>query len=99
MFLYIFGRFPQIYENWNTKTTEGLSLLMYIFTILGNLCYIGVIYFTPEYLKENIPWLISSLFSILLDIIIILQYYYYKNLNCGDKENLNYSDKENLLSI
>jgi uncharacterized protein with PQ loop repeat len=96
MSLYIFGRFPQIYENWNTRTTEGLSLLMYVFTILGNLFYIGVIYSTPEYLKENIPWLISSLFSILLDIIIILQYYYYKCLN--DNDNGNDNDKINLLN-
>ena len=88
MSLYIFGRFPQIYENWITKTTEGLSLLMYLFTILGNLFYIGVIYSTPEYLDQNIPWLISSLFSIFLDIIIISQYYYYKRLIHYDKINL-----------
>lgn len=88
MSLYIFGRFPQIYENWITKTTEGLSLLMYLFTILGNLFYIGVIYSTPEYLDQNIPWLVSSIFSILLDIVIILQHHYYKRLNINDKINL-----------
>jgi uncharacterized protein with PQ loop repeat len=88
MSLYIIGRFPQIYENWSTKTTEGLSLLMYIFTMLGNLFYIGVIFSTPEYLYQNIPWLISSVFSILLDIIVILQHYYYKRLNINDKIQL-----------
>jgi uncharacterized protein with PQ loop repeat len=88
MSLYIIGRFPQIYENWNTKTTEGLSILMYIFTILGNLFYIGVIFSSPEYLAKNIPWLISSIFSILLDIIIISQHYYYKNLNINEKNKL-----------
>jgi|UniRef100_A0A6C0AM22 uncharacterized protein with PQ loop repeat len=88
MSLYIFGRFPQIYENWITKTTEGLSLLMYLFTILGNLFYIGVIYSTPKYLYQNIPWLVSSIFSILLDIVIILQHHYYKRLNINDKINL-----------
>ena len=85
MCLYIIGRFPQIYDNWNTRTTEGLSLLMYIFTMLGNLFYIAVIYFSPEYLIENIPWLISSIISILLDIVIIIQHYYYKNLNDNNK--------------
>lgn len=88
MSLYIIGRFPQIYENYKTKTTEGLSLLMYIFTMLGNLFYIGVIFSTPEYLDKNIPWLISSLISILLDIIIILQYYYYKRVNLDSKIQL-----------
>lgn len=88
MSLYIIGRFPQIYENYKTKTTEGLSLLMYVFTMLGNLFYIGVIFSTPEYLDKNIPWLISSSLSILLDIIIILQHYYYKRLNLDVKIQL-----------
>lgn len=81
MMTYLVGRFPQIYMNWNRKTTEGLSLLMYIFTILGNLFYIGVIFSTPEYFTENIPWLITGIFSIVLDIIIISQHYYYINKN------------------
>jgi len=93
MFLYIIGRFPQIYENYKTKTTEGLSLLMYIFTILGNIFYIGVIFSTFEYFDKNIPWLISSILSILLDIIIISQHYYYKKIN----EKLN--KKNNILNI
>lgn len=88
MSLYIIGRFPQIYENYKSKTTEGLSLLMYIFTMLGNLFYIGVIFSTPEYLDKNIPWLISSILSILLDIIIILQHYHYEKLNQNVKINL-----------
>lgn len=90
MCLYIIGRFPQIYDNWNAKTTEGLSLLMYIFTMLGNLFYIAVIYFSPEYFTENIPWLISSIISILLDIVIILQHYNYKKLNDKTKGIVNY---------
>lgn len=81
MMTYLVGRFPQIYMNWNRKTTEGLSLLMYIFTILGNLFYIGVIFSTPEYFTENIPWLITGIFSIVLDVIIISQHYYYINKN------------------
>lgn len=88
MLLYIIGRFPQIYENYKTKTTEGLSLLMYIFTMLGNLFYICVIFSTPEYLDKNIPWLISSTLSILLDIIIILQHYYYARVNLDVKIQL-----------
>lgn len=78
--LYLVGRFPQIYTNWKRKSTEGLSLLMYIFTILGNGFYIGVILTSPEYLMENMPWLITGIFSILLDIFIISQHYYYINL-------------------
>jgi uncharacterized protein with PQ loop repeat len=81
MMTYLVGRFPQIYMNWTRKTTEGLSLLMYTFTILGNLFYIGVIFSTPEYFTENIPWLITGIFSIILDVIIISQHYYYINKN------------------
>lgn len=78
MTFYLVGRFPQLYMNWYRKSTEGLSLLMYVFTIIGNSFYIGVIIASPYYLMENIPWLIAGSISILLDIIIISQHYYYK---------------------
>lgn len=77
MILYLVGRFPQIYTTWKMRSTEGLSLLMYIFTILGNGFYIGVILVSPEYLTENIPWLITSIFSILLDFIVV--YFFIRN--------------------
>ena len=77
MAFYTCGRFPQILMNYSTNSTGNLSVLMYVFTIIGNSLYIGVITVDPEYIVENIPWIANGVLSILLDIIILLQYYYY----------------------
>lgn len=78
--IYIIGRFPQIFLNYKRKNTKGLSLLMYIFTILGNSFYLSVITFDPIYINSNIPWIISSVINIILDFIVVFQKYYYKYL-------------------
>ena len=78
--IYIIGRFPQIILNYKRKNTKGLSLLMYIFTILGNSFYLSVITFDPIYIDSNVPWIVSSVINILLDIVVIFQKYYYKYL-------------------
>ena len=77
MVFYTFGRFPQIRMNYNNKSTGNLSILMYIFTIIGNSLYVGVITVDPEFIVINIPWIVNGIVSILLDIVVILQYYYY----------------------
>jgi uncharacterized protein with PQ loop repeat len=86
MIIYIIGRFPQIYMNHDRKSTEGLSILMYVLTILGNSCYIVVLTLDQSYLLANLPWLLSSIITILLDIFVILQYYNYRN-NQKDANN------------
>ena len=76
MVIYIVGRFPQIILNIKRKSTEGLSVLMYVFTILGNLFYgLSVLVYSDDktYLMYNLPWLISTFVTILLDIFVIFQ--------------------------
>lgn len=85
MVIYIVGRFPQILLNIERKSTEGLSMLMYIFTILGNLFYaLSVLVYSDDktYIMYNLPWLISTFFTILLDMFVIFQskYMYHKNV-------------------
>lgn len=75
--LYLIGRLPQIWLNYRLKSTKGLSVLMYIFTILGNACYIGVITIDPEYIVRNIPLVVSGSINIILDSIVIGQIRYY----------------------
>jgi uncharacterized protein with PQ loop repeat len=82
MSLYLIGRFPQIMLNIKRKTTDGLSIVMYIFTMCGNGFYIGVILCNLELLNENMPWLITGIVTILLDIFVLCQDRYYK----GKKE-------------
>lgn len=81
MTLYITGRFPQIILNYNRKSTQGLSILMYILTICGNTCYVASLLFwsiEPEYIRTNTPWIISSVVTILLDFFVIWQYFVFR---------------------
>lgn len=77
---YIVGRFPQIWLNYKNKSTEGLSVLMYIFAILGNASYIAVFTIDPQTIQTNMPWIVSSTGMIILDLYIIYQNYYYVGL-------------------
>ena len=77
MVFYTGGRLPQIWMNYSNKSTGNLSVLMYTFTIIGNSLYVGVITVNPEYIVENIPWIVNGVFSIILDLVVLGQYYYY----------------------
>jgi hypothetical protein len=49
---------------------------MYVFTILGNLFYaLSVLVYSDDttYIMYNLPWLISTFVTILLDIFVIFQ--------------------------
>jgi len=38
--LYLFSRIPQLLLNWRRKSTEGVSLLFFLFACIGNLTYV-----------------------------------------------------------
>lgn len=81
-FLYLTARFPQIYHNYNKKSTKGLSLLFFLFTMLGNITYslqIVVYRSDYEYLMLNLSWLLGSFGTIAEDLIIVAQFYLYKS--------------------
>lgn len=77
MSFYLIGRVPQIWLNYKRKSTEGLSLLMYIFTMCGNGVYLAVITIDPLYIESNMPWIITCIVTILMDIFVIGQHFYY----------------------
>lgn len=81
-FLYLTARFPQIYHNYKKKSTKGLSLLFFLLTMLGNITYslqILTYRFDKKYLLLNLSWLLGSLGTIIQDLLIVLQFYLYKN--------------------
>jgi uncharacterized protein with PQ loop repeat len=81
-FLYLIGRFPQIYINFKSKSVEGLSILMFVYTILGNVCYLlSIVTLSTEqsYIQSNLPWITTTVVSILLDIFVIFQIKYYQS--------------------
>ncbi|XP_034027463.1 lysosomal amino acid transporter 1 homolog [Thalassophryne amazonica] len=76
--LFLCSRFPQIYTNHKRKSTEGVSYCLFVLTIMGNVTYgLSVLLKNPEqgegeasYLVHHLPWLISTLGMLLLDIIV-----------------------------
>jgi uncharacterized protein with PQ loop repeat len=68
--IYIVGRVPQILQL--EKSIEGLSVLMYIFTILGNSSYLALLLLQDQHLA-NLPWIVLGGCLILLDIYVILR--------------------------
>jgi uncharacterized protein with PQ loop repeat len=80
--LYIVGRVPQIILNMQRRSTDGLSVLMYVYTIFGNAFYAAsVISYSlePTYLRTVLPWIVLTCVTVTLDIFVIMQHYYYLN--------------------
>lgn len=80
--LYLAARIPQIYHNYKKKSTTGLSLLFFLLTMLGNVTYslqIIVYRWDREYLLLNLSWLLGSFGTIFEDLIIVTQFYLYRN--------------------
>lgn len=81
-FLYLGARIPQIIQNHKRRSVEGLSLLFFLLSTLGNVTYAGQILFyrsDSKYILLNLSWLLGSLGTILEDLFIIMQFYMYKN--------------------
>ncbi|KAK7720182.1 hypothetical protein SLS57_005589 [Botryosphaeria dothidea] len=80
---YLGARLPQIYKNWREQSCEGLSLLFFLLSLLGNLTYgMGILFHSVEreYFLTNLPWLIGSLGTMVEDATIFFQFRIY-----GDK--------------
>ncbi|KAJ9195273.1 hypothetical protein DTO166G4_4789 [Paecilomyces variotii] len=77
---YLSARLPQIYKNYREKSCEGLSLLFFILSLLGNLTYgAGILCHSTarDYVITNIPWLIGSLGTMVEDVTIFGQFRLY----------------------
>ncbi|KAJ6020920.1 hypothetical protein N7540_006424 [Penicillium herquei] len=77
---YLGARLPQIYKNYCDKSCEGLSLLFFILSLLGNLTYgAGILAHStdPDYVMTNLPWLIGSLGTMVEDVVIFAQFRIY----------------------
>ncbi|XP_051965162.1 lysosomal amino acid transporter 1 homolog [Xyrauchen texanus] len=83
--LYLCSRLPQMYTNFRRKSTEGVSFFLFALVILGNTTYgISVLLKNPDrgqgetsYIMHHLPWLIGSLGTLSLDLIISVQFMMY----------------------
>jgi uncharacterized protein with PQ loop repeat len=74
--LYLCSRVSQIHKNYSRKSAEGLALTMFMMAVCANLCTgCGILLrsFTWEQLKQQTPWVIGTLGTISLDMIILWQ--------------------------
>ncbi|APA10769.1 hypothetical protein sscle_07g055390 [Sclerotinia sclerotiorum 1980 UF-70] len=77
---YLGARIPQILKNYKEKSCDGLALLFFLLSLMGNLTYgAGILFHSleKEYLIVNTPWLIGSLGTIVEDAVIFLQFRMY----------------------
>ena len=61
---------PQVYKTWQTKSTEGLSLTMYLVLFIGIICWLiyGIHLNSLPIMIANIVTGILSLFLIIMKI-------------------------------
>jgi len=81
--LYIVARIPQILKNLETRC-EGLSPALFLFSILGNITYVLSICAASmerSYLITNASWLAGSTLTIFLDVIVLVQFFYYRSVD------------------
>ncbi|XP_018530732.1 lysosomal amino acid transporter 1 homolog isoform X2 [Lates calcarifer] len=84
--LYLCSRLPQIYTNFKRKSTEGVSYFLFALVILGNTTYgLSILLKNPDedqgeksYVIHHLPWLIGSLGTLCLDLIISIQFIMYR---------------------
>lgn len=73
-----FCRIPQIIENFQAKSVEGLSLALFVITIIGNFCYgMSILFRLPvidqQFYLGTLPYLIGSMGTICFDCVILGQ--------------------------
>ena len=76
------ARIPQIIKNYRDKSCEGLALLFFVLSLMGNITYgAGILFHSldRQYVMTNLPWLIGSLGTMVEDGVIFVQFRMYKN--------------------
>ena len=79
--LYVFSRIPQIRKNFLNRSVDGLSLYMFLIGITGNVLFCASILLKSmdrDYIIQVLPWLFGSFGTIMLDVLIGIQFYVYE---------------------
>ncbi|XP_024003860.1 uncharacterized protein LOC18027639 isoform X1 [Eutrema salsugineum] len=79
--IYLGGRLPQICLNMRRGHVEGLNPLMFFFALVGNMTYVAsILVKSVEWLKlaPNLPWLVDAGGCVVLDFLILLQFFHFR---------------------
>uniref|UniRef100_A0A8C4WS99 Solute carrier family 66 member 1 n=1 Tax=Eptatretus burgeri TaxID=7764 RepID=A0A8C4WS99_EPTBU len=83
--LYLGSRLPQLNKNFQRKSTDGVSPIMFMLVVMGNLAYgLDILLKQPQtesegcYILRHLPWIIGSLGTLSLDICISTQFILYR---------------------
>ncbi|VVB02931.1 unnamed protein product [Arabis nemorensis] len=79
--IYMGGRLPQICLNMRRGHVEGLNPLMFFFALVGNMTYVASILVNsiePIKLAPNLPWLVDAGGCVVLDFLILLQFFHFR---------------------
>lgn len=96
-FLYLASRIPQILLNYRRQSCEGISILFFLFAGVGNATYVlSILADTWEgdqnygrYVAVNASWLLGSVGTLLLDVGIFAQFWWYRENDEGEVEGEN----------
>ncbi|KAJ2451788.1 hypothetical protein EV183_003384 [Coemansia sp. RSA 2336] len=78
--VYIMSYVPQAVQNYQRKSCEGLSIWLFLLSLLGNTTYamaILVVSLDPQYLAPYVPWLLGALVPCLIQMYILYQFHTY----------------------
>lgn len=106
--LYLTSRLPQIWKNYQRKSVEGLSILLFVFAFCGNLTYVLSIILNPTgtggskdpeivnyYLLESLPYLLGSGGTLVFDLTIMIQSLIYGSAPpIDERDQDDYVDRE-----
>ncbi|KAF4589748.1 Protein RTC2 [Ophiocordyceps camponoti-floridani] len=100
---YIASRVPQLLLNWRRKTTDGLSMLFFLFACLGNATYVlSILSYEPRgcvddmcspgavygrHVLVNLSWLMGSAVTLLMDLVVLAQHLIYRTAEEEEEED------------
>ncbi|KAJ1799505.1 hypothetical protein LPJ59_001781 [Coemansia sp. RSA 2399] len=85
--LFLGARIPQLIKNYKKRSCDGLSIGMFIFSILGNVAFtLSLLLHSldSDYLLANIPWIVGSTGTLFFDLGIFYQFYIYHEMRHDD---------------
>ncbi|PAA55229.1 hypothetical protein BOX15_Mlig020359g2 [Macrostomum lignano] len=79
---YLSSRIPQLTKNCLRRSTEGLSAGLFILALVGNSTYSTQIFLTDSsflFILRHFPWIMGSLGVLTLDVVIMVQFFLFRN--------------------